>query len=83
MVVALVVVVAFVVVGAAAIENYKTKIYISIWLKFELSNFTDIIRVKSTMQRRVAAVEDFILLQSGRLATQNCLEEFNRIKITT
>ena len=70
------------VVVPAAIENYK-KIYISIWLKFEMSNFTDIIRVKSTMQRRVAAVEDFILVMSGRLATQNCLEEFNRIKITT
>ena len=61
--------------GSYSSHRKLKKIYISIWLKFEMSNFTDIIRVKSTMQRRVAAVEDFIMVQSGRLATQNCLEE--------
>ena len=44
-------------------------------------SFTDIIRVKSKTQRRVAAVEDFILMLSGRLATQNCLEKLIEITL--
>ena len=44
-------------------------------------SFTDIIRVKSKTQRRVAAVEDFILMLSGRLVTQNCLDELIKLAL--